>query len=136
MQHEQSNSKVAHLETIDFAKLLAHEEAEISKLVSACATAGFFYVDLRGQSARTLIEDEESMYQAMAEYFDQPLDVKMKDDRGTHKHGYATTTRVPCLLIVCRSYKPPGVFAGVKENSKDNYETLKVCAYRRHAMTP
>jgi len=30
------------------------------------------------------------------------------------------------ILTLHCSYKPPGVFAGVKENSKDNYETLKV----------
>ncbi|KAF2675772.1 2OG-Fe-II oxygenase family oxidoreductase [Lentithecium fluviatile CBS 122367] len=107
---EQSSLKVAHLETIDFAKLLAHEEAEVSKLMTACTTAGFFYVDLQGQSGRGLLEDEDSMYKTMSEFFDQPLDVKMKEDRGSHKHGY----------------KPPGVFAGVETNSRDNYETLKV----------
>jgi hypothetical protein len=83
----QNNLKVAHLETIDFSKLLAHEEAEVSKLMSACTTAGFFYVDLQGQSGRGLLEDEDSMYKAMAEFFDQPLDVKKKEERGTHKHG-------------------------------------------------
>ncbi|PVH96073.1 putative 2OG-Fe(II) oxygenase family oxidoreductase [Periconia macrospinosa] len=117
---EQSNLKVAHLETIDFSKLLAHEEAEVSKLMSACTTAGFFYVDLQGQSGRGLLEDEENMYKTMSEFFDQPLDVKMKEDRGTHKHGY----------------KPPGVFAGVKTNSRDNYETLKVARDEMGAKSP
>jgi isopenicillin N synthase-like dioxygenase len=64
---EQSNLKVAYLETIDFAKLLAHEEHEVAKLMSACTTAGFFYVNLQGQSSRGLLEDEDSMYKAMEE---------------------------------------------------------------------
>ena len=68
-----SNIKVAHLETIDFSKLLAHEDGEISKLMSACTTAGFFYGDLQGQSGRGLLEDEDSMYGVMSEFFDQPL---------------------------------------------------------------
>lgn len=87
MSSQQPQGKVAHLETIDFAKLLAQEQDEVAKLLSASSTAGFFYVDLQGQSARTLLEDEVKMYRLMEEYFDQPLDIKMKDVRGTHKHG-------------------------------------------------
>ncbi|OWY45646.1 hypothetical protein AA0118_g10866 [Alternaria tenuissima] len=117
---EQSNLKVAYLETIDFAKLLAHEEHEVAKLMSACTTAGFFYVNLQGQSSRGLLEDEDSMYKAMEEFFDQPFDTKMQDDRGTHKHGY----------------KPAGVFAGVKAHTRDNYETLKVARDEIGAKSP
>ncbi|KAF2704392.1 Clavaminate synthase-like protein [Pleomassaria siparia CBS 279.74] len=98
--HKLSQIKTARLEPIDFAKLLARDESEIAKLLSACSTTGPFYVDIQGQSARCLLEDEENMYKVMEAYFDQPLEVKMQDDRGTYKRGY----------------KPPGIFAGVKDN--------------------
>jgi isopenicillin N synthase-like dioxygenase len=84
---QQPQGTIAHLETINFAKLLAQEESEVTRLLDASSTAGFFYVDLQGQSTRTLLEDEHKMYQTMEQYFDQPIDVKLKDDRGTHKHG-------------------------------------------------
>ena len=84
---QQPETAIAQLDTIDFAKLLSQEPSEISKLLHACQTAGFFYVDIQGQSARSLLEDEERMYKAMEAYFDQSMEIKMKDDRETHKHG-------------------------------------------------
>jgi isopenicillin N synthase-like dioxygenase len=78
---------IAHLETINFEKLLSQETSELRKLHFACQGDGFFYVDLQGQSTRSLLEDEDSVYEVMRQYFDQPLEVKLKDIRGTHKHG-------------------------------------------------
>ena len=79
--------KTAHLKTIDFSRLLAQENQEVCNLLSACQESGFFYVDLQGQCARGLLEDEEKVYEMMQDYFDQPLAIKMRDKRGTHKHG-------------------------------------------------
>ena len=84
---DQPYGNVAYLQTIDFSKLLAQEEAEITKLLNASSTAGFFYVDLQGQSTRGLLEDEDRMYEVMQKYFGLSLEVKMNDDRKTHKHG-------------------------------------------------
>jgi isopenicillin N synthase-like dioxygenase len=84
---------IAHLETINFSKLLAQEASELSKLRSACQRDGFFYLDLQGQSTRGLLEDEDSAYEVMRQYFDQPLKVKLQDTRGSHKHGLVKFTR-------------------------------------------
>jgi isopenicillin N synthase-like dioxygenase len=84
---------IAHLETIEFSKLLAQETSELRKLHSACQRDGFFYVDLQGQSTRSLLEDEDSIYEVMNRYFDQPLEVKLQDARGTNKHGLVKLTR-------------------------------------------
>jgi len=46
----------------------------------------------------------------MKDYFDQPHEVKMKDDMGSMTDGF----------------KPIGMFAGVNRNSRDCYETLRV----------
>jgi isopenicillin N synthase-like dioxygenase len=79
---------VAPLETIDFANLASRDPAEISRLLRCCQTHGFFYLDLQGtDSARQVISDEKDILRFMETYFDQPLDVKMKEDRTSVTHG-------------------------------------------------
>lgn len=46
---------------------------------------------------------------------------------------------IPIVIGVAKqaySYKPPGVFGGVKPNSRDNYETLKVARDEMDANSP
>jgi isopenicillin N synthase-like dioxygenase len=79
---------IAPLETIDFARLAAKDPLEVSRLLRCCVTHGFFYLDLQGNDpARQVISDEKDVLRFMESYFDQPLEVKMKDDRASYTHG-------------------------------------------------
>lgn len=79
---------IAPLETIDFARLESKDPLEISRLLRCCETHGFFYLDLQGTDpARQVILDEKDVLRFMENYFDQPLEVKMKDDRASVTHG-------------------------------------------------
>ena len=79
---------IAPLETVDFSRLLSKGSAEIAKLLHCCVTHGFFYLDLQGtESARQLLSYKEDVFRFMETYFNQPLDVKMKDDRSSVTDG-------------------------------------------------
>ncbi len=79
---------VAPLQTVDFGKLLARDHAEVQKLLSACVTHGFFYLDLQTSDVgRKILEDEQGVLRFMENYFAQPRDVKMLDDRQSFLHG-------------------------------------------------
>jgi isopenicillin N synthase-like dioxygenase len=78
---ETSSLSIAPLETVDFSRLVTRDEAEISKLLVSCQTHGFFYLDLQNAESRPLLEDAQHMVRIMENYFAQPLEVKMKDDR-------------------------------------------------------
>jgi len=74
--------KIAPLETIDFARLAANDPIEVSRLHRCCETHGFFYLYLQGTEAgQQVLSDEKDVLRVMETYFDQPLDVKMKDQR-------------------------------------------------------
>ena len=78
---EPSSLSVAPLETVDFSRLVTRDEAEISKLLVSCQTHGFFYLDLQNAESRTILEDAQQLVRIMENYFAQPLEAKMKDDR-------------------------------------------------------
>ena len=80
--------RIAPLETIDFARLASKDPFEISRLFGCCQTHVFFYLDLQGtDSARQVISDEKDVLRFMENYFDQPLEAKMRDDRASMTHG-------------------------------------------------
>ena len=80
---------IAPLATIDLGRLIKRDEQEIARLLSACVTHGFFYLDLQtSDEGRRIMEAEQGVYRFMEDYFSRPLDVKMKDDRGHPTHGY------------------------------------------------
>ena len=80
--------RIAPLETIDFARLASKDPLETSRLLRCCQTHGFFYLDLQGtDSTRQVISDEKDVLKFMENYFDQPLEAKMKDDRASVTHG-------------------------------------------------
>lgn len=71
---------VASLETIDFGRLATKEPAEVEKLLNASQMPGFFYLDLQSEKdTKQIIEDLPEIYQLAEKYFDQPLEVKLKD---------------------------------------------------------
>jgi len=102
---------IAPLVTIDLQGLIARDSTEIAKLLKACQTHGFFYLDLQTSDAgRQILKDEQGVYRFMEDYFARPLEEKMKDDRDHPTYGF----------------KPVGIYTGVTEHSRDCYETLKV----------
>lgn len=78
---------VAPLPTVDFSQLLSQDPSETNKLLTACRTHGFFYLDLRGNDTKRVLEDWKKVLLVMEKYFDQPLEVKMRDDRQSDTHG-------------------------------------------------
>jgi len=76
---------VAHLPTIDLKKLLCNDSEETAKLWQACESFGFMYLEL-GECG-SLMEDWKNVLRVMQMYFDQPLDVKTKDDRKSDTWG-------------------------------------------------
>ena len=79
---------VALLPTIDFARLLSQEQSEINRLLAASQKEGFFYLDLSGPKSRQVLEDLKDVLVVMENYFNQPREAKMKDDRQSDTHGY------------------------------------------------
>jgi isopenicillin N synthase-like dioxygenase len=73
------------LPTLHLDLLRAGDSLESKKLLDACRTYGFFYLDLSSDS--TLCGYWEKMLAVAKSYFDQPLEVKMKDARGSDNTG-------------------------------------------------
>jgi isopenicillin N synthase-like dioxygenase len=68
--------------------------AERARLLQTCEKYGFFYLDLRSDSA--LLDKWQLLLDAMAEYFAQPPEVKMQDDRASDNTGYALSHADAC----------------------------------------
>ncbi|KAI0638938.1 2OG-Fe-II oxygenase family oxidoreductase [Trametes polyzona] len=102
---------VAPLATVDLGRLIARDADEVAKLLEVCKTHGFFYLDLQTcEPGRQIVEAEQGLLRFMENYFAQPAEVKLKDDRKSFTHGF----------------KPVGTFSGTKNGTRDCYETLKV----------
>lgn len=83
-----SKVTVAPLVTVDLERIIERDGAEIAKLLGACVTHGFFYLDLQtSKQGRQILADEQGLLRFMREYFDQPHEVKMLDDRQSFAHG-------------------------------------------------
>ncbi|KAM0254481.1 hypothetical protein ACHAQJ_006763 [Trichoderma viride] len=95
------------LPVIHLDLLRAENDSESKKLLNACQTHGFFYLDLT--SDIELCKQWERMLAAMKQYFLQPLEVKMQDARGSDNYGY----------------EPIGTEEGPKPKTRDGYESLK-----------
>jgi len=67
--------KTHPLLVIDYAKIKAHDEAEIDELWKACTSLGFFYLKNHGC-------DPEPMFNMGAETFALPLEEKLKFEQG------------------------------------------------------
>jgi isopenicillin N synthase-like dioxygenase len=75
------------LPTIQLDRLRAGVGEESKRLLDACRTHGFFYLDL--QSDPILCRQWEDMLAVMKNYFEQPLEVKLKDARNSDNYGWA-----------------------------------------------
>ncbi|KAL4983784.1 hypothetical protein BDW68DRAFT_28600 [Aspergillus falconensis] len=118
------NHAVAELPIIDPSKLARGDDAEIERLLDAGKTHGFFYLDLTTAETPRLVDTWNAVLAFMAEYFDQPQEAKMKDDRKSDIHGY----------------EPCGTSAGAAEDRTDHYESLKIsfqeCRTRSDNLAP
>lgn len=87
-EYTDERAGIAPLATIDFAYLEQGNPAEIARLLKACMSHGFFYLDFSGSArARGIVEDKEKVLQFMKEYFAQPFDTKMEDHRNVRTRG-------------------------------------------------
>jgi isopenicillin N synthase-like dioxygenase len=68
---------LANLHTILYQKLLDDEPQELSRLLKACQTDGFFYLDLH--SASPLLGLYRNLMTLTEKYFDQPVESKLLD---------------------------------------------------------
>jgi isopenicillin N synthase-like dioxygenase len=80
---------------LNAGKLIQNDKLEVDRLLLACKTYGFFYLDLSAEETSYLTQDWEDVLAFMNWYFDQPLDVKLKDSRNSDTHGYKP------LVIIC-----------------------------------
>ncbi|KAL2017249.1 hypothetical protein VTK56DRAFT_2361 [Thermocarpiscus australiensis] len=96
------------LPTLDLGLLRARDGGESKRLLEACRTYGFFYLNLT--SAQTLCGYWEDLLHVGKQYFEQPLEVKMHDARGSDNTGY----------------EPPGNEVGPEPMTVDGYESLKI----------
>ena len=75
---------LAPLQTLDLSCLASKEPSEICKLLKSCETHGFFYLDLHTtDEGRQILASEKDVMDVMRNYFDQPLETKMMDHRGS-----------------------------------------------------
>jgi isopenicillin N synthase-like dioxygenase len=77
---------VANLPSIEVDLLQAHDASEFDRLLKACEVYGFFYLNLENYG--TMLQDWHIVLDLMKDYFDQPLEVKMRDSRNSDTHGY------------------------------------------------
>lgn len=73
------------LPTLHLDLLRAGHEGESKKLLDACASHGFFYLDLT--SDPTICRYWEDILTIGKHYFGQSLEVKMRDARGSDNTG-------------------------------------------------
>jgi isopenicillin N synthase-like dioxygenase len=78
---------IAQLPVIDFSKLLSGDDAEIVSLVDICKSLGFFNLNFNNDAGQPLLDNSRGAFQFMEEYFDQPLEVKLRDIRQSVTHG-------------------------------------------------
>lgn len=101
-------SPLLDLPTIRLDHLRSGSISESKRLIEACRTQGFFYLDL--SSDGVLCRQWDEMLAAMKDYFDQPLNIKMLDARQSDNYGY----------------EPQGTEVGPQPDTVDGYETLKI----------
>ena len=107
-------SPTAQLQTIDFAKLLGQDEAEVNRLIDICTKDGFFYLDLNTWRDGWLIQKLDECNGIVKDWFRKPIEEKSKTITTSDAHGY----------------KRIGQQSGVKEGQRDGYESLRVRAFQ------
>ncbi|KAI1325945.1 oxidoreductase [Xylariaceae sp. FL0255] len=88
--------KPADLHVIDYEKLAQKDPEEIAKLIDAGKKSGMWYLDIRGPTARSILEDVPTLFGPAMEYFQLPQNDPEKTsqvrpglDRGFDCNGFA-----------------------------------------------
>lgn len=82
---------------ISYAALRAGDTVESQKVLTACITDGFFYLDLADDAkGQELLAEAGQLHSLSKELFDAPVDEKMQyiNDRGKSLFGYKPTGAV------------------------------------------
>lgn len=77
----------ANLHVLSFSSLLRGDKSELANLLSACEYHGFFYLDLRDWQSGRMLQKLEATWRIMKQWFDQPLEVKLKTETISDAHG-------------------------------------------------
>ena len=72
----QIEPQIAKLQTIKFSLLLDRNDFELAKLIKACETDGFFYLDLSDEGADKLYKDLDSASSIVKKWMSQPREKK------------------------------------------------------------
>ncbi|SPJ72406.1 related to gibberellin 20-oxidase [Fusarium torulosum] len=99
----------AQLPQVKLAGLIKGDPETRRALLAACEKNGFFHLDIVGGDDQFL-QTWDKLLEVMADYFHQPQEVKMLDDRQSDTHGY----------------EPMATSAGAAPGLPDYYESLKV----------
>jgi isopenicillin N synthase-like dioxygenase len=81
----------APIASASLSKLLANDDAEAGKVLEACQTHGFFYLDMRDcPEGQALLDESEQLLQLATETFNRPLEEKQKFTlkKGVSLYGY------------------------------------------------
>ncbi|KAI0509408.1 hypothetical protein F5B22DRAFT_649036 [Xylaria bambusicola] len=100
---------VAKLETVVFSKILDRDAEQMSNLMSAIQTVGFFYLDLSDKYSEGMLRNLEKCSSVMKDWFSEP---------DTTKSQYKT------ISMASHGYKPIGSQAGT-HGGRDGWEVLK-----------
>ena len=68
---------LATLHKIAYQKILDNDPEELSRMLKACQTHGFFYLDIQGASP--LLDLYPDLMTLTERYFDQPVENKLLD---------------------------------------------------------
>lgn len=77
----------ANLHILNFSSLLNGDKSELAKLLSACENYGFFYLDLRDWESGTMLQSLEATWRIMKQWFNKPLEEKLKTETISDAHG-------------------------------------------------
>lgn len=79
---------VAHLDVLNFEKLVANDPVETARLLKAGESEGFFYVNFDKELSEKVSGYLKTCYRNSHEYFSKSSDEKMKDFREGVDNGY------------------------------------------------
>ena len=118
------NVPTAPIASILLTKLLADDEEEGKRVLEACQTHGFFYLDMRdAPEGEALIEEAEQLREVATKAFDHPLEEKTK---------YALLKGVSLW-----GYKEAGTVKKTDPNKRpDTTEFFNVSKDHMHGITP
>jgi isopenicillin N synthase-like dioxygenase len=83
---------IAQLPVLDARKLLQGDEVEIQNLLHACKTHGFFSLNLDTDETSYMLKAWNDVLAFMDQYFGQPTEVKLRDERHSDTHGFVLET--------------------------------------------